>query len=127
MSRDLLFEIGVEELPAGYIPPALEQLERGIAAGLDDARLAHGAVRTRATPRRLAVYVESREERQPDRDEEVMGPAARVAYDAEGRPTKALLGFCQGRGADVADVRRVETPKGEYVAVTVHQVGRPTA
>ncbi len=127
MSRDLLFEIGAEELPAGYIPPALEQLERGITAGLADARLAHGAVRTRATPRRLALYVESLEERQPDRDEEVMGPAARVAYDAEGRPTKALLGFCQGKGADLADVRRVETPKGEYVAVTVHQAGRPAS
>ena len=127
MSRDLLFEIGVEELPAGYIPPALEQLERGIAAGLADARLAHGAVRTRATPRRLALYVESLEERQPDRDEEVMGPAVRMAYDAEGRPTTALLGFCRGRGADVADVRRVETPKGEYVAVTVHQAGKPAA
>ena len=127
MSRDLLFEIGVEELPAGYIPPALEQLERGIAAGLADARLAHGAVRSRATPRRLALYVESLEERQPDRDEEVMGPAVRVAYDAEGKPTKALLGFCQGRGAGLADVRRVETPKGEYVAVTVHQAGRPAA
>ncbi len=127
MSRDLLFEIGVEELPAGYIPPALEQLERGIAAALDDARLPHGAVRTRATPRRLALYVESVEERQPDRDEEVMGPAARVSYDAEGKPTKALLGFCQGKGADLADVRRVETPKGEYVAVTVHQAGRPAA
>jgi glycyl-tRNA synthetase beta chain len=127
MSRDLLFEIGVEELPAGYIPPALEQLERGIAAGLADARLAYGAVRTRATPRRLALYVESLEERQPDRDEEVMGPAARVAFDAEGKPTRALLGFCQGKGADLADVRRVETPKGEYVAVTVHQAGRSAA
>ena len=127
MSRDLLFEIGVEELPAGYIPPALEQLERGLAAALADARLAHGALRTRATPRRLAVYVEALEERQPDRDEEAMGPAVRVAYDAEGKPTKALLGFCQGKGADVADVRRVETPKGEYVAVTVHQAGKPAA
>ena len=127
MSRDLLFEIGVEELPAGYIPPALDQLERGIVAGFADARLAHGAVRTRATPRRLALYVESLEERQPDRDEEAMGPAARVAYDAEGRPTKALLGFCQGKGADPATVRRVETPKGEYVAVTVHQAGKPAA
>ena len=127
MSRDLLFEIGVEELPAGYIPPALEQLERGITAGLADAHLAHGAVRTRATPRRLALYVESLEERQPDRDEEVMGPAVRVAYDAKGNPTKALLGFCQGKGADLADVRRVETPKGEYVAVSVHQAGKLAA
>ena len=124
MSRDLLFEIGVEELPAGYIVPALEQLEAGAAAGLDELRLAHGPVRTSATPRRLALRVEAVADRQPDRDEVVQGPAARVAWDADGRPTKALLGFCQGRGVDPADVRRVETPKGEYVEATVHQAGK---
>jgi len=127
VNRDLLFEIGVEELPAGYIPPALEQLERGAAAGLGELRLGHGAIRTCATPRRLALRVETVEERQSDRDEEAQGPAARVAWDAEGRPTKALLGFCQGKGVDPAQVRRVETPKGEYVAVTVHQAGKPAA
>jgi glycyl-tRNA synthetase beta chain len=127
MSRDLLFEIGVEELPAGYILPALEQLEAGAAAGLDELRLAHGPVRTSATPRRLALRVEAVADRQPDRDEVVQGPAARVAWDAEGKPTKALLGFCSGRGVDPADVRRVETPKGEYVEVTVHQPGKPAA
>jgi len=127
MSRDLLFEIGVEELPAGYIPPALEQLERGVTAGLGELRLAHGAVRVRATPRRLAVHVEVVAERQTDWDEEATGPAARAAYDAEGKPTKALLGFCRAKGADPASVRRVETPKGEYVAVTVHHAGKPAA
>jgi glycyl-tRNA synthetase beta chain len=125
VSRELLFEIGVEELPAGYIPPALEQLERGAATGLDELRLPHGAIRACATPRRLALRVEGIAERQPDRDEVVQGPAARVAWDADGRPTRALLGFCQGRGLDVAEVRRVETPKGEYVEATVHQPGRP--
>jgi glycyl-tRNA synthetase beta chain len=125
MSRDLLFEIGVEELPAGYIVPALEQLEAGAAAGLDELRLTHGPVRSSATPRRLALRVEAVADRQPDRDELVQGPAARVAWDADGKPTKALLGFCAGRGVDVADVRRVETPKGEYVEATVHQVGKP--
>jgi glycyl-tRNA synthetase beta chain len=124
MSRDLLFEIGVEELPAGYIMPALEQLEAGAAAGLDELRLAHGPVRTSATPRRLALRVEAVEGRQPDRDETVQGPAARVAWDADGKPTKALLGFCQGRGVDPTDVRRVETPKGEYVEATVHLAGK---
>jgi glycyl-tRNA synthetase beta chain len=127
MSRDLLFEIGVEELPAGYIPPALEQLERLAVAGLDELRLPHGAARTRATPRRLALHVEAVAERQSDHDEEAQGPAARVAWDAEGKPTKALLGFCQGKGVDPADVRRVVTPKGEYVAATVHHAGQPAA
>jgi len=124
---DLLFEIGVEELPAGYVPPALEQLERGVRAGLQELRLAFDDVVTYGTPRRLAVFVADVSERQADHEEEAMGPAAKVAFDAEGKPTKALLGFCAGKGVDVSAVRRVETPKGEYVAVTVKHVGRPAA
>ena len=124
MSRDLLFEIGVEELPAGYIPPALEQLERGARAGLAELRLAHGAVRTYATPRRLALHVAAVEEKQPDLDEEITGPAVKAAYDAEGNPTRALLGFCQGKGIELTAIRRVQTPKGEYVAATVHRAGQ---
>lgn len=124
MSRDLLFEIGVEELPAGYVPPALEQLERGVRDGLADARLEFREVATHGTPRRLAVVVTGLEERQPDSEEEVQGPAARVAFDADGKPTRALLGFCRGKGVEPSAVRRVTTPRGEYVAVTVHHVGR---
>lgn len=123
--RDLLFEIGVEELPAGYVRPALEQLERGVRAGLEDLRLEFGEVTGYATPRRLAVLVTGVAARQRDHEEEAMGPAAKVAFDAEGRPTKALLGFCTGRGVDVSAVRRVGTPKGEYVAVTVKHEGKP--
>jgi len=122
--RDLLFEIGVEELPAGYVPPALEQLERLVRAGLEDLRLGFDDVTGYATPRRLAVLVTGVAGRQRDHEEEAMGPAAKVAFDAAGAPTKALLGFCAGRGVDVAAVRRVATPKGEYVAVTVKHVGR---
>jgi glycyl-tRNA synthetase beta chain len=123
--RDLLFEIGVEELPAGYVPPALEQLERGVRAGLQELRLAFDDVVTYGTPRRLAVFVADVSDRQRDHEEEAMGPAAKVAFDAAGQPTKALLGFCAGKGVDVSAVRRVETPKGEYVAVTVKHVGKP--
>lgn len=127
MSRDLLFEIGVEELPAGYVPPALDQLARAVREGLAGLRLECGEVATHATPRRLTVVVKGIAERQTDFDEEAMGPAAKVAFDAEGRPTKALVGFCAGKGVDVAQVRRVDTPKGEYVAVTVHHTGRAAA
>lgn len=126
-TRDLLFEIGVEELPAGYVPPALEQLERAVRAGLDDLRLAFADVTTYATPRRLTVLVAGVADRQRDHEEEAMGPAAKVAFDAAGQPTKALLGFCAGKGVDVSAVRRVETPRGEYVAVTVQHVGRAAA
>ena len=122
---DLLFEIGVEELPASYVPPALEQLERDARTGLKELRLAHGEVRTYGTPRRLALVVGGLAARQSDREAEVLGPAARAAWDAAGQPTRALLGFCQGKGVNVSDVRRVQTPKGEYVAVTVRDIGRP--
>ena len=125
--RDLLFEIGVEELPSTYIEPALEQLERGVRAGLQEARLAFDDVVTYGSPRRLAVFVADVAERQRDHEEEAMGPAAKVAFDAEGKPTKALLGFCAGKGVDVGSVRRVETPKGEYVVVTVQHVGKAAA
>jgi glycyl-tRNA synthetase beta chain len=84
-------------------------------------------VRTFGTPRRLTLLVHRVEERQADLDEEAMGPAAKVAFDAEGRPTRALLGFCAGKGVEASAVRRVETPKGEYVAVTVHHAGKPAA
>ncbi|MBI1799964.1 MAG: glycine--tRNA ligase subunit beta [Candidatus Eisenbacteria bacterium] len=127
MTHDLLFEIGAEELPAAAIPPALAQLERGVREGLESLRIAHGGLRTFGTPRRLAVQVSGVAVRQSDLDEEAMGPAVRVAFDDRGGPTRALTGFCAGRGVDVSAVRRIATPKGEYVAVTVHHAGRPAA
>ena len=127
MSRDLLFEIGVEELPSGYVAPALEQLATRVRAGLAELRLGSGALETFGTPRRLAVIAHDVAERQTDFSEEAMGPAAKVAFDAAGQPTRALLGFCAGKGVDVSAIRRVETPKGEYVAVTVHHPGQPAA
>ena len=85
MSRDLLFEIGVEELPAGYVPPALEQLERAVRDGLEALRLGCGGVVSHGTPRRLTVVVHRVDDRQSDFDEEAMGPATKVAFDPEGR------------------------------------------
>jgi glycyl-tRNA synthetase beta chain len=126
-AADLLFEIGVEELPTSYIRPALEQLERGARGGLAELRLASAEVETWATPRRLTLQVRGLAARQTDVDEEAMGPAVRVAFDAEGNPTRALLGFCQGRGVAPSAVRRIETPKGEYVAVTLHHRGKAAA
>jgi glycyl-tRNA synthetase beta chain len=125
VTRDLLFEIGVEELPGGYVPPALEQLERAARDGLAGLRLGFGDLCSYGTPRRLALFVKDLAERQADFDEEAMGPAVKVAFDAGGKPTRALLGFCSGKGVDPSQVRRIETAKGEYVAVTVHHVGRP--
>src|SRR5204863_85927 len=83
----------VEELPAGYVEPALEQLELGVCEGLEELRLSFGAATTYGTPRRLAIRVTDVAARQRDHEEEAMGPAARVAFDAAGQPSKALLGF----------------------------------
>ena len=123
-SADFLLEIGVEELPSTYVPPALAALEKGIAQELSDLRLGFGAVRSYATPRRLAVHVTGVALRQPDVDEEVTGPSVKAAYDAEGKPTPALQGFARGKGIDLGAVRRVSTDKGEYVAATVRVLGK---
>ncbi len=124
-THTLLFEIGCEELPPSYVPPALDQLETGAREALTQRRLAFEDVRTLGTPRRLTLRVAGLATRQPDRDEEALGPSAKAAWDAEGKPTRALLGFCQGKGVDPSGARRVATPKGDYVAVTVHHAGQP--
>ncbi len=119
----LLYEIGVEELPAGEIAAAREALASHFVARAADARLPHGAMQTYATPRRLALVVDDVAATANTVEETVMGPAARAAFDAEGRPTKAAEGFARGQGVDPAALFRVETPKGEYVAARVVRGG----
>jgi len=132
VSRDLLFEIGVEEMPAAYVSSeggakgAARQLKNELWKSLATTRLRGGPSEavTYATPRRLTVMLRGVPDREEDFDEVVQGPPAKAAFDAEGKPTRALLGFCQGKGVDVSQARRVATPKGEYVEVTVHRPGR---
>jgi glycyl-tRNA synthetase beta chain len=121
---DLLFEIGAEEIPAGFVPQALEQLERELAKALDDARLAHGEVKAVGTPRRLAVWARDLAARQTDATSQAFGPPVAQAFDAEGKPTPAALGFARSQGVDVAALERAQTPKGERVAVTKVEKGR---
>ena len=97
MSEGVLFEIGTEELPAGEVEPAVEQLRTLVLSGLDEARLGHGAARTFATPRRLAVLVESVPERSPDAVRQALGPPVRAAFAADGTPTRAALKFAEGQ------------------------------
>jgi len=121
---DLLFEIGAEEIPAGFVPPALEQLERELAKALLDARLPHGEVRAVGTPRRLAVWARDVAPRQADARTEAFGPPVAQAFDAEGKPTAAALGFARSQGVDVSALGRAQTPKGERLAVTKVEKGR---
>jgi glycyl-tRNA synthetase beta chain len=121
---DVLFEIGAEEIPAGFVPPALRQLEGDLAKALGEARLAHGEVKAVGTPRRLAVWARDVAPRQTDARTEAFGPPVAQAYDAEGKPTQAALGFARSQGVDVAALGRAQTPKGERVAVTRVEKGR---
>jgi glycyl-tRNA synthetase beta chain len=121
---DLLFEIGAEEIPAGFVPPALKQLEADLAFALGEARLAHGEVKAVGSPRRLAVWARGVAARQADGRTEALGPPVAQAFDAQGRPTQAALGFARSQGVEVSGLSRVQTPKGERVAVTRVEKGR---
>ncbi len=124
MGKELLFEIGAEEIPASYVPPAIEQLRAAVEDGLSAARLQHGEVRTFMTPRRMAVGVADVADMQEDLEREVVGPPAKVAFDDEGVPTKAGLGFAKSQGVAVEDLEVRDTGKGEYVHVRVVDKGR---
>ncbi|HET97438.1 MAG TPA: glycine--tRNA ligase subunit beta [Desulfurivibrio alkaliphilus] len=124
--QELLFEIGSEEIPAGYITPALTALREGLARGLSERNLTFGEIRSAATPRRLTVSVANLARRQPDRVEEVLGPPKKAAYDAQGQPTKAATGFAAGRGIGVEQLQIKKTPKGEYLMAVIERPGRDT-
>ncbi|MGC9319441.1 MAG: glycine--tRNA ligase subunit beta, partial [Armatimonadota bacterium] len=123
-TADLLFEIGVEEIPAPAVLPALDQLQRLIAGGLTEARLAHGSISTWGTPRRLAIMVRGVAVRQPDLEQEVKGPPAATAFDDEGNPTRAAAGFASSKGLSVEDLEVRDTDGGTYVFATVSEPGR---
>jgi glycyl-tRNA synthetase beta chain len=123
----ILLEIGCEELPASFIPPALDELRALAEAGLQDARLAHGEIRTAGTPRRLALIVEGVADRQEDRTSDVSGPPVAVAFDAAGKPTPAAQGFAKRVGKPVEALERRPGPKGEVLFASVLEKGRPAA
>ena len=127
MRKELFLEIGTEEIPAAFLPKAMADLDALIRKEFEHARVSHGEVRTLGTPRRIALLVRDLDEQQPDAEVTALGPAKKVAYDADGKPTKAAEGFARGQGVDVQDLSVATTEKGEYVAVTKRIVGRPTA
>ncbi|HHW07912.1 MAG TPA: glycine--tRNA ligase subunit beta [Clostridia bacterium] len=127
MSQDLLFEIGTEEIPARFMEPALKQLKELAERELTEARLSYKEVATYGTPRRLCLYVTDLAETQADLVKEVKGPAKKAAFDADGNPTKAALGFAKSQGVDVGELVIKAVGNGEYVFATVKEVGRPAA
>jgi len=125
MARDLLIEIGTEELPASFMTSALSAMPAIAEDLLGRARLVHGPMQAMGTPRRLALRIEDIADTQPDLEEEVLGPPRSVAHDAEGRLTKAAEGFARKQGVALDALRIVETDKGEYLAARRLERGRP--
>jgi glycyl-tRNA synthetase beta chain len=124
MSVPFLLEIGTEEIPDWMIEPALANLASLFNGLLAAERLAATSVRTDATPRRLVLRAGELTERQPDAEELVSGPPVAAAFQ-NGQPTGAALGFARKMGAEVADLERVETPRGVYLAYRKKTAGRP--
>ncbi len=122
-----LLEIGSEELPAADLDSALAQLRDLVPALLEESRLDYDTVTIYGTPRRQVVYVEGLAPKQRAQEIIHRGPPAKVAFDAEGRPTKAAQGFARSLGIEVADLERREVEGGEYVVALVKDEGKPAA
>ena len=124
-TADLLFEIGTEEIPASYVPPVLEQLRELATESLTNHRIPFGDVETLGTPRRITLSIKDIKTLQKSQETEVVGPPKRIAYDENGEPTKAAIGFAKTQGVDLTALRIVETERGEYVAASKLETGIP--
>ena len=120
-----VLEIGTEEIPPRFFPPALSQLRLDGETMLQRARLVHGEVKVYGAPRRLALVVEEVAAAQARSVREERGPAAKVAFDAEGKPTRAALGFAKRHGVSPESLERRQTDQGEYVFATIQEPEAP--
>lgn len=125
--RDLLFEIGTEEIPAGYLEPAYAQIKQKFSQKAKELRITHGDIKVLGTPRRLTLIVRDLVEKQEDVKEELLGPSKKAAYDGDGNFTKAAQGFARSKGVAPEDLKVVDTPKGEYLMLVREVVGGETA
>ncbi|HOT46377.1 MAG TPA: glycine--tRNA ligase subunit beta [Spirochaetota bacterium] len=112
---NFLLELGTEEIPAGYIPPAIEAVKKVFVENLGGNRINFDSIEVYATPRRIAVLISKLAASQREEEVELKGPSVKAAYDPEGKPTKALEGFIKGNGISAADVFTRESDKGSYV------------
>lgn len=116
--RELLLEIGTEEIPANYIGLILDNMRNLAGSLLRDERLEFGAIHCYATPRRLILHVTDLSEMQEALSREVVGPSKSVSFDpTTGQPTKAAIGFANGQGVDISELKIKKTQKGEYVYI----------
>ena len=124
---NLLVEIGTEELPLAGLDVIYAELAKKAQEVLQENRLTFGKIRVEATPRRIALFVESIALRQEDRVLEMPGPSYEKAYDSEGKPTPVLQGFLKSKQANLNEVQIKETPKGRFVTVSRHEKGKTAA
>ncbi|MFQ5866861.1 MAG: glycine--tRNA ligase subunit beta [bacterium] len=124
MADDLLLEIGTEELPATCIEPALEQMEALSKKLFSEERIPFKDIKTYGTPRRLILFMREVARKQDDLILEVLGPSKKAAFDSEGNPTKAAIGFAKSQGVEVGDLVARKVEKGEYVFALKRESGR---
>ncbi len=128
MSKEFLLEIGTEEIPSRFLEPALEKMKELFGALLATGRVAStGEIKALGTPRRLVLYATALSEQQQDVSKEVVGPPKKIAFDAEGRPTKAALVFAEKNRIPVESLTVKTTDKGEYLAARIEEKGGDTA
>lgn len=125
MTKNLLVELGLEELPAYVVTPSEKQLGQKMAAFLKDNRLSFDSIKTFSTPRRLAVRVMGLADKQEDLSEDFKGPSKKIALDADGNFTKAAQGFVRGKGLTTDDIEFRQVKGEEYVYVTKQEAGQP--
>lgn len=127
MAKDFLLEIGIEEMPARFLNPALGQLKELAAKILREKRVDCGEITSYGTPRRLVLYVKDMAEKQEALEKEVKGPAKKAAFDVDGNPTKAIQGFLRSQGAVLEDLVVRNLGQVEYLYAVKREEGRPTA
>jgi glycyl-tRNA synthetase beta chain len=129
MSSEFLLEIGTEELPASFVTHALRSMKASATELLGQARLSADSleVKTLGTPRRLALRIRGLAERQPDRDETILGPPWGAAFEQDGAPKKAATGFAKKHGLRIEDLQKQTTDKGDYVSVRLRESGEATS
>ncbi len=126
MVNDFIFELGCEELPSGAVWPLANEFANQLIAALDKAQLSYGEVKRFATPRRLAVMIRDLQAEQESQTVTRRGPTVAAAYDAEGKPTPALLGFAKSCGAAVDKLIKIETDKGDWMVYETRNSGKAT-
>ncbi|MEQ9617901.1 MAG: glycine--tRNA ligase subunit beta [Deltaproteobacteria bacterium] len=126
MGKELILEIGTEEIPAGFMNDAITNLAEIAKQELNENALSFGQIETFGTPRRLTLRIKDLSEKQEDQFKEFYGPPVRIAFDEDGNPTRATVGFAKSQGVEVGELVRVERDRGEFLAAVKHIKGQKT-